>query len=212
MKLVAALTDIKGASLAEGQGADIVELRFDLMDGEPLDLVQQCKDSCRLPVIATFRSVREGGRYAGNADEWLNRIAPVIPFVDYADVEQGFSAHAPVFREKGVQVIASYHTGGMPGLYELFDLERHLRTFSDIVKIIVTPQNTEDLIKLIKFTHAIKQPLCTGVMGTQFRYARAILPLFGSALVYCSVGTATAEGQYTVAEFRKLMSLMLHEP
>jgi len=46
------------------------------------------------------------------------------------------------------------------------------------------------------------------VMGAQFRYARAILPLFGSELVYCNVGTATATGQYSVAEFTRLMDLM----
>jgi 3-dehydroquinate dehydratase-1 len=45
-------------------------------------------------------------------------------------------------------------------------------------------------------------------MGTQFRYARAILPLFGSELIYCNVGTATAAGQYSVEEFIKLRELM----
>ena len=42
-------------------------------------------------------------------------------------------------------------------------------------------------------------------MGGQFRYARAILPLFGSDMVYCHVGTATAAGQYSVQEFVRLM-------
>jgi 3-dehydroquinate dehydratase-1 len=46
------------------------------------------------------------------------------------------------------------------------------------------------------------------VMGDRFRYARAILPLFGSELVYCSVGTPTAEGQYSVEEFTQLIQLL----
>jgi 3-dehydroquinate dehydratase-1 len=58
------------------------------------------------------------------------------------------------------------------------------------------------------FTHAIKKPICTGVMGAQFRYARAILPLFGSELVYCNVGTATAHGQYSVKEYTNLIELL----
>jgi 3-dehydroquinate dehydratase-1 len=45
-------------------------------------------------------------------------------------------------------------------------------------------------------------------MGTQFRYARVILPLFGSQLIYCSAGTATAAGQYSVEDYIRLMGLM----
>jgi 3-dehydroquinate dehydratase-1 len=90
-------------------------------------------------------------------------------------------------------------------LPELFDKERKLRAYGDIVKIIVTPKNREDIIELIAFTHAVKKPLCTGVMGGKFRYARAILPLFGSEMVYCHVGTPTAAGQYSVQEFVRLM-------
>ena len=37
--------------------------------------------------------------------------------------------------------------------------------YGDIVKIIVTPQNEEDIIESIAFTHAVKKPVCTGVMG-----------------------------------------------
>jgi len=82
----------------------------------------------------------------------------------------------------------------------------------DIVKIIVTPFEDDDIINLIAFTHAIKKPLCTGVMGTRFRYARAILPLFGSHLVYCHAGAETAEGQYSVDEFVRLMALLTGSP
>ena len=97
-----------------------------------------------------------------------------------------------------------YNEGMLP-LHELCVLERDLRNFGDIVKIIVTPQNEEDILELIEFTHAIKKPLCTGVMGARFRYARVILPLFGSFLVYCSVGSPTAAGQYSVDEFIRIM-------
>lgn len=208
MKIVAALTDPADAAVAERQGADIVELRFDLMDGEPEELLHRCRACCTLPVIATFRSVAEGGRFSGSAGDWLSRITPLLPRVDYVDAEQRFSQHAGTVRAAGKSVIASYHTGGMPSCYELFDLERHMRSYGDIVKIIVTPRNREDVIELITFTHAVTQPVCTGVMGSQFRYARAVLPLFGSALAYCSAGKETAEGQYTVAEFRALAGML----
>ena len=92
MQIVASLTDPAQAALA--QGADIIELRFDLMDGNPVEVVQQCRTTSPLPIIATFRSAQEGGRYFGSPEEWAKKIAPVIPLVDYVDVEQKFAKQA----------------------------------------------------------------------------------------------------------------------
>jgi len=208
MKIVAALTDPAHASHAQEQGADMVELRFDLMEGNPLSSVQTCKDVCSLPIIATLRSAQEGGQFFGDTGVWYEKIRPLIPLVDYVDTEQRFASCARQVKEAGKTIIASHHSGEMMPLHELFVMERKLRAYGDIVKIIVTPGNKEDIIELIEFTHAVKRPVCTGVMGAQFRYARAILPLFGSELVYCHVGTPTAAGQYSVQEFVRLMELL----
>jgi 3-dehydroquinate dehydratase-1 len=208
MKIVAALTDPKDASRAQEQGADIVELRFDLMAGDPVNLVQTCKEVCSLPVIATIRSAQEGGQFFGDAAAWFDKIQPVIPLVEYIDIEQRFASDAPGIKAAGKQIIASHHSGQMIPLQDMFMLERELRTFGDMVKIIVTPRNEDDIIDLIAFTHAIKKPISTGVMGAQFRYARAILPLFGSDLVYCHIGNRTAAGQYSVQEFISLIRLL----
>jgi 3-dehydroquinate dehydratase-1 len=211
MKIVAALTDPVDASRAQEQGADIVELRFDLMTGDPATLVQMCKEVCSLPVIATIRSAPEGGQFFGNAGTWFDKIQPIIPFVDYIEVEQRFASHAQHIKAAEKQIIASHHAGQMIPLQDMFMLERELRTFGDRVKIIVTPRNDDDIIDLIAFTHAIKKPISTGVIGAQFRYARAILPLFGSELVYCHIGNRTATGQYSVQEFISLIKLLTGE-
>jgi len=209
MKIVAALTDPAHAGMAEEQGADMIELRLDLFEGDLAGHAKRCREQVTLPVIATLRSGAEGGQYFGNADEWMKRLAPLMPYVDYIDVEQRFADNAAAIRAVGKQVIASSHVGMMPSLTELFHLERSLREFGDIPKIIVTPSSEDDLIDLISFTTAAKKPICTGVMGSQYRHARAILPLFGSELVYCSVGAApTAEGQYSVEEFVQLRKLL----
>lgn len=212
MKIVAALTDPSLASQAQDQGADIVELRFDLIEGDPVSSVKICKNICSLPIIATLRSAHEGGQFFGDTVSWYEKIRTVIPLVDYVDIEQRFAPCAGKVKAAGKTIIASYHSGEMMMLPELFDNERKLRAYGDIVKIIVTPKNKEDIIELIAFTHAVKKPLCTGVMGEQCRFARAILPLFGSELVYCHVGTPTASGQYSVKEFVSLMDLFYHVP
>jgi 3-dehydroquinate dehydratase I len=205
MKIVAALTDPALASLAQEQGADMVELRFDLIEGDPVSSVILCKNVCSLPIIATLRSAREGGQFFGDIASWYEKICPLLPMVDMVDIEQQFEPYACYIKEAGKKIIASHHCSGMMMLPELFDKERKLRAYGDIVKIIVTPKNREDIIELIAFTQAVRKPLCTGVMGEQFRYARAILPLFGSEMVYCHVGTETAAGQYSVQEFVRLM-------
>lgn len=208
MKIVATLTDPSLASHAQQQGADMVELRFDLMGCDPVSGVQTCKDLCSLPLIATFRSAPEGGQFFGDANAWYEKIRPLLPLVEFVDIEQRFSPFARQVKGAGKTIIASCHSGEMMPLHELFEMERTLRAYGDIVKIIVTPANTDDIIDLIAFTHAVKKPVSTGVMGTPFRYARAILPLFGSELVYCHIGTATAAGQYSVQEFVRLMELI----
>lgn len=208
MKIVAALTDPAHAARAQEQGADMIELRFDLMEGDPVTLVQACREGCSLPVIATLRSAQEGGQFFGDAEEWFERIRLVIPLVDSVDIEQRFAAYALQVKQAGKMIIASHHASQMIPLYDLFILERNLRTFGDIVKIIVTPADQDDIIELIEFTHIIKKPLCTGVIGAQFRYARAILPLFGSELVYCYIVNATAAGQYSVEEFIRIGEIL----
>ena len=208
MKIVAALTDPSHAARAQVQGAQMVELRLDLMDGDPVQLFEASRKDCTLPVIATLRSVREGGQYSGNADEWMKKIGPVIPLADYIDIEHQFSQYASHVSGAGKTIIASHHAGSMIPLDALFMLERELRVYGDLPKIVVTPADNDDLIDLISFTDAAKKPVCTGVMGAQFRYARVILPLFGSEFVYCHTGNATAEGQYSVEEFVSLMKLM----
>jgi 3-dehydroquinate dehydratase I len=209
MKIVAALTDPSHAAGAEAQGADLVELRFDLMEGDPAEIIRQYRKDCTLPVIATIRSGAEGGQFFSDADAWIAKIRPVVPHADYIDIEQGFARHAREIREAGKQIIASHHTGQMVPLYILFVMERELRAFGDIPKIIVTPANDADLVELVTFTQAAAKPIITGVMGSRFRHARAILPVFGSEFVYCHTGEPTAEGQYSVEEFVQLRKLLM---
>jgi 3-dehydroquinate dehydratase I len=209
MKIVAALTDPSRAAEAESQGADLVELRFDLMAGDPVKIIRKVRKECTLPVIATVRSGTEGGQFFGDRDAWMKKVRPVIPHADYIDIEQQFACHAREVHEAGKKIIASHHAGQMVPLYILFVMERELRAFGDIPKIVVTPANEADLVELITFTQAANKPIITGVMGSQFRHARAILPVFGSEFVYCHTGDPTAEGQYSVGEFVQLRKLLL---
>lgn len=208
MKIVASIADPELGTTAIAAGADLIELRLDLMDPDPLPQVKQCRKAVTSPLIATLRSASEGGTFTGTPVEWIRRIEPILPFVNYVDMEQKYASYASMVRSHDKIIIASCHSADMPPLFELFALERDLRTYGDIPKIIVTPRNEDDIITLISFTHAALKPVCTGVMGARFRSARAILPLFGSEFVYCHAGTPVAEGQYSVKEFVALKKLL----
>ena len=208
MKIVAALTDPSHAAKAKKLGADAVELRVDLYEGDLLKIVKKARAACGLPVILTLRSAQEGGQFFGDADAWIEKIRPLIPYADYVDIEQHFARHAPEVREAQKTIIASHHAGQMVPLYILFVMERELRAYGDIPKLVITPQNESDIIDLLSFTQAAHKPICTGVMGDAFRHARAILPLFGSEFVYCHTGTPTAGGQYSVEEFVQLRKIL----
>jgi 3-dehydroquinate dehydratase-1 len=209
MKIVAALTDPSQAALAKDLGADAIELRVDLYDGDLPAIVRKAKEEAAgLPVIVTLRSGHEGGQFFGDADAWIGRVRPLLPFADYVDIEQPFACHAAEVRASGAKIIASHHAPQMVPLYILFVMERELRAYGDIPKIVVTPQGDEDVLELLSFTQAAHKPICTGVMGDRFRHARAMLPLFGSEFVYCSVGAPTAAGQYSVQEFVELRKIL----
>jgi len=208
MKIVAALTDPAHAGKARKQGADLVELRIDLYEGDLLRIVKKAKAACGIPVILTLRSAQEGGQFFGTPEEWIAKVQPLLPYADYVDVERQYACHVPAIREAGKQVIASHHAGQMVPLYILFVMERELRVYGDIPKLVITPQYNEDVLELLSFTLAAGKPICTGVMGAQFRQARAMLPLFGSEFVYCHTGTPTAAGQYSVEEFVQLKKIL----
>lgn len=207
MNIVASITDSSQAASAVEQGADMIEIRLDLIESDGARQAASCRKAVSVPIIATLRSAHEGGRYFGDSKEWYKRIQQVVPFSDYIDVEQRFAIHAAPLRTGGKKIIASFHADQMVSLSGLFELERELRAFGDIPKIIVTPQNVDDVIDLISFTQAANKPICTGVMGARFRFTRLILPFFGSVFVYCHAGIPTADGQYSVAEAKAAMAL-----
>ena len=208
MKIVAALTDPTHAAKAKKQGADIIELRVDLYDGDLKKIAKKAKESSGLPVILTLRSAQEGGQFFGTPEEWMAKLVPLLPYADYVDVERQYAGHVPAIREAEKKIIASHHSGQMVPLYILFVMERELRVYGDIPKIVITPQSNEDVLEFLAFTQAAHKPICTGVMGDSFRHARAMLPLFGSEFVYCHTGVPTAAGQYSVEEFAALRKIL----
>lgn len=187
---------------------DLLEMRLDGWVGDSLRFIRENKKHGAFQTIITVRSEQEGGLFKGNSGEWETLVNPLLPYTDYVDIEQNYSNFAPGIRATGKKVIASCHSHSMIHAPELMALESNLRKYGDIPKIIVTPDCHEDIFELSEYLLSSTLPLCLGVMGEKFRYARALFALFGSYFVYCHGGDETAKGQYSIGEMKEILGLL----
>jgi 3-dehydroquinate dehydratase-1 len=208
MRIVATVVNAREAARAAGLCPDLLEVRIDLMEGDPARELPAIRSAWAGPVILTIRSSDEGGGFGGKPEEWWTTLRPLLRFGDIVDVEQPFSSRAPEIRRLGKGIIASCHIDKMPALGDLWRIEQDLRRYGDIPKIVVRPADERDLLDLLSFTLAAEKPICTGVLGEAFRFARAILPFFGSELVYAHAGTPAAPGQFSLEDFKKIQTLL----
>ena len=190
---------------------DLIELRLDLIKGDLQETVRKWHEITGIPLILTLRSVQEGGAFSGNSDNWRDIITPLVPYASYIDIEQKFSVNARAFRGIQHSIIASYHTEGMPSSQELLTIDATLRAYGDIPKIVVAPENEEDMILFLSFTLHAARPVITSIMGRKFRHMRPLLSLFGSEWIFGHAGDATAEGQYHIRDLQELFSLLISQ-
>ncbi|HSV42574.1 MAG TPA: type I 3-dehydroquinate dehydratase, partial [Methanomassiliicoccales archaeon] len=70
------LTALQRCKEAADQGADLIEVRFDLMDSLPGDL--KAYRRIAVPLIATLRSMDQGGRYDGTPEGKLGFLRSAV--------------------------------------------------------------------------------------------------------------------------------------
>jgi 3-dehydroquinate dehydratase-1 len=208
IQIVASLSSRDQLTSALLHEADAVELRIDLMPDLPVEMVDELVSDYKGPVILTLRSMEEGGAFSGDVSQWRERVLPYLSLVTMVDVEMRYREHAPWLKDLGVTVIASHHTNEMLSYEDLSGLYHDLRSFGNIPKIAVHPENTADILSLLQFTNIAGKPLIVSVTGTVCRYARPLLPIFGSLYTYCYLDTPTSPGQYSLEEMRILSRLL----
>lgn len=207
---------------------DIVEWRVDfLKEVGNIDKVKESLKSIRKiignkPMIFTFRSAREGGEAEAKREFYvkLNKTILETELVDIIDVE--LFNHENDIRElvdaahkKGAAVIISNHDfKGTPEREEIISRLRKARELGgDIPKIAVMPNSVEDVLTLLDATRIMKEkyadcPIITMSMAGKGVVSRLAGELFGSDLTFGAVKKASAPGQISVTDLRKIIELL----
>ena len=222
-EIVAAIADdpLKNAIYAASVGADMIEIRIDLLD-YPADslrqLFEELSKSAKIPIIATNRVRSEGGKFKGSEEERIEILLSVLKMVDAVDIELRTGSEyrdLVVHRAKkaGKRVIISYHDfSKTPDITVMQNIISDcFDAGADIAKLAATPHSYEDALSLLKLTlNCARAPaqVCIIGMGGYGVHTRVIAPIYGSALAYTSVGAATAPGQIGIRELRGMLEML----
>ena len=189
---------------AKSLGADLLEIRIDqfrnVNPGYILKSIEQIKGR-GLPIIATIRSKREGGKYLAESKR-LKLFEAIIPLVEAVDIELSSQRILNKVVKKAHQtkktVIISYHNfkeTPVKGILE--KLIKKIKTEGgDIVKIACLAKNREDLLRLMKFTMEHRNENIVAIsMGKVGAISRVLFPFVGSLFTYGYLDTPSAPGQ-----------------
>lgn len=199
---------------ARDEGADLLEWRLDVTREPEIETVLP---QSPLPVIATVRSVGQGGNFSGTSQEQLrllNRAA--ASGSSYVDWEfrpgETLPEELSVIRER---VILSYHDFAQtPPDRELKSLFEQMAALSTgVIKVVTLAQKMEDNISLLNLIGQGRNrgievvAFCLGSLG---RISRLACLLMGGAFTYAALesGAEAAPGQLTLAKMRQLLELL----
>ncbi len=215
---------IREAKRAKESGADVIELRIDLLEGgeKSVEKVKEFVAMLSIPIIVTNRKKEEGGSFAGTEEERIGMLNNILETAEVDAVDIEFFSPAEVKSEiieeakrLSIPVIFSFHDfKGMPSREDILRIIASIyEEGGSIAKIAVTPKTLSDALLLLDITHKVSSEgklLVTIGMGPVGRHLRVIAPLYGSALTYGFIEgkEGVAPGQLSVKELKSILQKM----
>lgn len=185
------------------QGAKLVELRLDYINGE-VNLRRLVADR-PCPVIITCRRATDGGKFTGSEEQRLLLLrAAIAEGVDYIDLEEDVAASIPRFGQTK-RIISFHDFRKTPD--NLDDLHRRMCELDpDIVKISTMANHPQDNLRVLELARRSKVPtigLCMGDIGTP---SRILAGKFGSPFTYATFHheRALAPGQLSYQQMTEI--------
>lgn len=172
-----------------------------------------------VPLLLTVRSAGEGGQVDLSDAEYATAVAALLQGGgDAVDLELARLSVLPDLVDRahdaGARVLVSSHdVTGTPPAAEIADrLAAMAAAGADIVKIAVTARGPLDVIALLEATHTahreLEVPVVTMAMGAAGLVSRLCGEVFGSAVTFGAVDSASAPGQIDVARLREVVGLV----
>ncbi len=211
------------------QDCDLIELRIDFYENihdlkQVHELLLQVRQQANLPLLLTYRSLKEGGHIQLTDQEYLSLVQTACQSgcVDIVDIELE-SGNMLVYQlveiahQNHVKVLMSYHDfEKTPTVMEMKErLEKMEIMGADICKIAVMPFSYKDVIHLLNTTMEMSQkltkPLVTMSMGKIGKITRIVGELVGSSITFASVGQSSAPGQLTLEDMQILLEVIHHD-
>lgn len=187
--------------------ADVVEVRFDCLDGEELGIFRSQIPNLSLekPVLGTFRSPEQGGNGAATRDERIAFWNAEAGEFWAVDLEEDILNE---IRGGAVRIGSHHDFAGVPAdLNDIF--ERLASTDCDVVKIAVTGSDIADTItiwKLLERARSSDKQMIPIAMGDAGKWTRILGLARGTFLTYASLDAdgGTAPGQVNARELLQL--------
>lgn len=206
---------------------DVVEWRVDFFKyveeiEKVIDILKEIRGILvEKPILFTFRSAEEGGEKEITKEYYFqlnkaiieSKLADVIDVELFNDEEIIKEIVKSAHENETVVIISNHDFNKTPSREEIiFRLRKAIELGADIPKIAVMPNSAEDVITLLDATRIMSEKYAEGPIVTISMAAKGIISrlsgeLFGSALTFGVAGKASAPGQISVLELRKILQL-----
>ena len=215
---------IEAAKKILNSPADLVEWRADWFEDifnyektvKVLKLLREVLGD--IPLLFTLRTMKEGGEKEVDAMTYLEINQRIVDtgYADLIDVE--VLSYETIAREiidyahaASVRIIASYHNFKETPCKEVMSAKlKVMREYNpDILKIAVMPNSQEDVLALLSL-NSDNCPLVKIAMSKLGVISRIAGEPFGSAITFGTIQKASAPGQISVVELKKVLETM-HE-
>lgn len=203
--------------------ADLVEWRLDFFDSLSPETVLETATELRqmlhgLPLLATFRSHREGGQQQTDDSSGIRIYHCLMDrqLVEAVDLELSQPANIrrrilSLARQTGTKVVMSYHDFRHTPSQKTIEgiLGKMAAEQADIAKIAVMPQTPADVLTLLSATVSVRShlniPVVTMAMGPLGKLSRISGSLTGSAITFGILDHASAPGQIEAGLLEKFL-------
>lgn len=212
------MTKIKGKSV------DMVEWRIDFLNDftQANELLKKMRLSLEdTPILATFRTQKEGGNTPFSEKEYEQLIGSILETscADLLDIELFIADKVrdrlvKLAQMSGTKVVMSNHDFYQTPSKEIIHSRILLmeKLGADICKMAVMPQSSMDVLRLLEATSELKKevqvPLVTMAMGKLGVISRVSGEIFGSAITFGSLGQTSAPGQLPIETLKQALELL----